>query len=116
MAMLTRMFLGGSQLGHFAAASLIRSTYLRCAFCLVRKRNIVEDSVSTRDAGEVVEDPHWIPLLAVRLYMLASILLAEICRFKFRHVQLSTANPPRPSPGKSYTGIDWGDYASYINP
>jgi hypothetical protein len=58
MAMLTRMFLGGSQLGHFAAASLIRSTYLRCAFSFVRKRNIVEDSVSTRDAGEVVGDPH----------------------------------------------------------
>ena len=41
MAMLTRICLGGSQLGHFAAASLIRSTYLRCAFFLERKRNIV---------------------------------------------------------------------------
>ena len=41
MAMLTKICLGGSQLGHFAAASLIRSTYLRCAFFLERNRNIV---------------------------------------------------------------------------
>jgi hypothetical protein len=72
MAMLTRMFLGGSQFGHFAAASLIRSTYLRCAFSLVRKRNIVGCSVfasrcrSTGVCG-----------LAVRLYMMASIFLTE---------------------------------------
>jgi hypothetical protein len=35
--MLTRILLGGSQFGHFAAASLISSMYLRCAFSFERK-------------------------------------------------------------------------------
>ena len=43
-AMLTWIVLGGSQLGHFAAASLIRSTYLCGVFSFVWKRNIERSS------------------------------------------------------------------------
>ena len=53
MAMLTRICLGGSQLGHLAAASLIRSTYLRCAFFLERKRNIVKIVSGAEGRGRV---------------------------------------------------------------
>jgi hypothetical protein len=54
--MLTRMFLAGSQLAHFAAASLIRSTYLRCAFSFVRKRVIV----GRRGVQEVAPAVKWL--------------------------------------------------------
>ena len=51
--MLMWIVLGGSQLGHFAAASLIRSTYLCSVFSFVWKRNIKRSSHSVNTEPSV---------------------------------------------------------------